>query len=284
MTRIKICGLTEIQHALAAARAGADFIGLVFAPSPRRVLEEKALQLAEAVHNSGTATAVVGVFVNSAADEVNRIADYCRMDWVQLSGNETWQYCQQITRPVIKAIHIPTTASQLPLPNYRSQLPLPTPAEDKETSFSVIAKHVSLPVIARNGVTKQSQRWEGQGLPRFARNDRGAVDQILSEITTGYRQIARQKLICLLDSKVADIYGGTGQTFNWEFAREIVAKFPVIIAGGLTPDNVGKLVKENHPWGVDVSTGVESNGQKDEAKIIAFIESVRKAEGGRGQA
>jgi phosphoribosylanthranilate isomerase len=275
MTRIKICGLTEIQHALAAARAGADFIGLVFAPSPRRVLEEKALQLAEAVHNSGTATAVVGVFVNSAAAEVNRIADYCRLDWVQLSGNETWQCCQQITRPVIKAIHIPATTSQLPLP---------TTAENKETSFSVIAKHVSLPVIARSDSDEAISVGKGKGLPRFARNDRGAVDQILSEITTGYRQIARQKLICLLDSKVAGIYGGTGQTFSWEFAREVTAKFPVIIAGGLTPDNVGKLVKENHPWGVDVSTGVESNGQKDEAKIIAFIEAVRKAKGGRGQA
>jgi phosphoribosylanthranilate isomerase len=217
--RVKICGITEIQHAVAAARNGADFVGLVFAPSPRQVSSGRALQLAEAVHTLETDTFVVGVFVNSAADEVNRVADYCHLDWIQLSGDETWQYCRQIERPIIKTIHIPAT-------------------EKKQET----------------------------------------VDWLFAEMAVGYQQITRQALVCLLDSKIGNVYGGTGQAFDWALGKEAAARFPVIIAGGLTLNNVGRLVKELHPWGVDVSSGVESNGKKDEAKIIDFIEVVKKAE------
>jgi phosphoribosylanthranilate isomerase len=252
VTRIKVCGITEKQHALAAARAGADFIGLVFAPSPRQVSAEKALLLSQAIHNSGAATEVVGVFVNAAVDEVNRIADYCRLDRVQLSGDETWEYCQQIERPAIKAIHMLTT---------QTLSPFKTPA-------------YPLSLTRREG---------DRGVPHFSQEKIGdsvgalpdykvAIDQI----AMGYQLIPHQKLICLLDTKVKGIYGGTGQTFDWQLAKEVAARFPIIIAGGLSPDNVGKLVKEVQPWGIDVSTGVEINGRKDEAKIIAFIEAVNK--------
>ena len=86
------------------------------------------------------------------------------------------------------------------------------------------------------------------------------------------------ELICLLDTKVEDAYGGTGQAFNWQLAKDVSARFPVLVAGGLTPANVGRLVEEVQPWGVDVSSGIESHSQKDTAKIIDFIEAVRKIE------
>jgi len=216
MTRIKICGLSEIQHVLAAAEAGADFLGLVFAPSRRQVSIKKALQLVEAVCHLKTRPATVGVFVNSAAEEVNRIADYCHLDRVQLSGDENWDYCRQIKRPIIKAVHVSNTQT---------------------------------------------------------------AEQIVSEIATGYQLLPKQNLICLLDSKAEDIYGGTGRAFDWQLAGKVSARFPVLIAGGLTPTNVSQLVKETQPWGVDVSSGVETNGQKDTVKIKAFIQVVRAASG-----
>ena len=216
MTKIKICGLSEVQHALAAAEAGADFLGLVFAPSRRQVSAEKALQVVEAVRALKPSQVVVGVFVNSAVDEVNRIADYCHLDWIQLSGDETWHYCQQIERPIIKTVHVSNTRTS---------------------------------------------------------------EEISSEIAIGHQLLPQEDFVCLLDSMVADTYGGTGQAFDWQLAKKISARFPVLIAGGLTPTNVGQLVREIQPWGVDISSGVETNGQKDTAKIKAFIQVVGTASG-----
>jgi len=82
---------------------------------------------------------------------------------------------------------------------------------------------------------------------------------------------------------VGDAYGGTGQAFDWRLAKEIAAKFPVIIAGGLTAENVGRLIKEVQPWGVDVSSNIETDRHKDTAKIKVFIESVRTAGSSIGQ-
>ncbi|MGD0854318.1 MAG: phosphoribosylanthranilate isomerase [Dehalococcoidia bacterium] len=84
--------------------------------------------------------------------------------------------------------------------------------------------------------------------------------------------------IYMLDSKEDGKYGGTGISFEWDIARGISASFPVIIAGGLDPQNVGSLIKYVRPLGVDVSSGVETNGRKDIAKIRAFVESVRSVE------
>mgnify|MGYP001590285074 CR=1 FL=1 len=215
MTKVKICGLSEIEPAVAAAEAGADFLGMVFASSSRQVSPEKAKQLVEAIKSLKNHPSLVGVFVNTAAKEVNRIADYCRLDYVQLSGDESWQYCLEIERPVIKAIHV-----------HHSH-----PAQD-----------------------------------------------IYTEIQKGYRLLGKERLSLLLDTHSSEVYGGTGQVFDWSLAKEVSSMFSIIVAGGLTPGNVSNMMREVQPWGVDVSSGVETGGRKDIAKIRDFIEVVRSAD------
>ncbi len=215
MTRVKICGIREKAHALAVIEAGGDLIGLVFAPSQRQVTLAQAQDIVGSVKNCSDATAVVGVFVNMPADEVNNIADSCNLDWVQLSGDEPWEYCRQITKPLIKAVRI-----------------------------------------------KEGQRPE----------------EICTRLASGARVLSNQRYVYLLDSQVKGKYGGTGMTFDWSLARQAAERFPVIIAGGLTPENVAQAIKIAAPWGVDVSSGVEEGGVKDIVKIRAFIETVRRAD------
>jgi phosphoribosylanthranilate isomerase len=212
LTKIKICGITEVAYAQAAIEAGADLIGVVLAPSPRKVTYEKAREIVAAVKKHYFP--VVGVFVNMPAAAVNAVAAFCGLDWVQLSGDESWEYCQQIKKPVIKAVHI--------MPDW-----------DEE--------------------------------------------KLLAHLEEGQKKLGDRSLIYLLDTFVEDKYGGTGQTFAWKIARRAAAKYPAIIAGGLQPENVGEVVSSLKPWGVDVSSGVESQGVKDVKKIKDFIQAVRSA-------
>ncbi len=78
----------------------------------------------------------------------------------------------------------------------------------------------------------------------------------------------------LLDTPT-DRWGGTGETHDWVLARSIAQQTPIFLAGGLTPENVGEAIQHVHPWGVDVSSGVETNGKKDVKKIQAFVENAR---------
>jgi phosphoribosylanthranilate isomerase len=75
----------------------------------------------------------------------------------------------------------------------------------------------------------------------------------------------------MLDTKVDGARGGTGVTFDWALAGEVGRHRPVMVAGGLTPENVAGAIEEASPWAVDVSTGVETDGDKDHDKIRAFI-------------
>ena len=215
MTRVKICGIREKVHALAASEAGADFMGVVFAPSPRQVTPIQAQEMVIAIKGQDNTIEVVGLFVNTPVPIVNRIAQSCNLDWVQLSGDESWAYCQQISKPIIKAVRI----------------------REKEQ-----------------------------------------LQQIYDYLDTGATVLSNQRHLYLLDSHVDGKYGGTGMTFDWNLARQIAERFPVIIAGGLTPKNVTQAIEIAAPWGVDTSSGVETNGVKDIAKIRAFVEAVRSAD------
>ena len=201
----------EVEHAVKAGKAGADFIGKVFAESKRKVTVEQAVRLVKSVQDINPCPEAVGVFRNASAEEVNRIARECRLDRVQLSGQESIEYCRDITFPIIKVVHV---------------------------------------------------------------SDDARADIILAQVQKWYEVMKRQKFLCLLDTVVNGQYGGTGVTFDWRIAKAVAARFPVMVAGGLTPENVAEMVREVKPWGVDVASGVETNGRKDPVKIDTFIRTV----------
>ena len=82
----------------------------------------------------------------------------------------------------------------------------------------------------------------------------------------------------VIDTKVAGEYGGTGRSFDWAIAADLARSFEMCLAGGLSPDNVADAVERVAPWGVDASSGVETDGEKDPAKVRAFVEAVRASE------
>lgn len=203
-TRVKICGITRIEDATAAARAGADAIGLVFEPkSPRYVKPDQALSIVRALPPFVT---VVGLFVNAAPDTIETVLSRVPLDLLQFHGDETPEQCRRYHRPYIKAIHM------------RPEINLP----------------------------EQARRYaDAEGL--------------------------------LLDTAAAHVAGGSGEAFDWSRVPSGLAK-PVILAGGLTPENVAEAVRQVRPFAVDVSSGVEqAKGIKDAGKISAFIEAVRNA-------
>ncbi len=201
-TRIKICGITTPDMAAFAADAGADAIGIVYAPgSPRQVLPGLAAQIARALPPMVSA---VGVFRNPTDPEVMN----WRGEWVQLHGSETETQASRLVmqhRKVIKGI-----------------------AFDAPTIM----------------------RWDH--CPHIA--------------------------ALLIDSAAP----GSGKAFDHAALAMLMPalKTPVILAGGLTPDNVGEAIHAIRPFGVDVSSGVESSkGVKDAGLIRAFCEAVRAADG-----
>jgi phosphoribosylanthranilate isomerase len=115
MIKVKICGLTCVEDALAAVEAGADALGFVFAESRRQVTPEQARTIIAALPSFVCA---VGVFVNEDAAVVHQIADFCRLDEIQFQGDESPEYCTCFNRRVIKGFKVKDEASLGRLENY----------------------------------------------------------------------------------------------------------------------------------------------------------------------
>jgi len=215
MTQVKICSVQELEHVLTAAKAGADFVGFNFVPGVRRQLPDgKAQRMIRACREryGDSGPKLVGIFVDQPQDEVNRLLDYCGLDMAQLSGHESLDYCLQLTRPVIKAVHVPMNQP---------------------------------------------------------------ADAVVDGLDTVLRELEAAHILPLLDPEVADAPGGTGNAFDWAIAEELATKHRFLLAGGLTPENVAQAVKEIQPWGVDVSSGVESGGIKDAGRIADFVREAK---------
>ena len=97
----------------------------------------------------------------------------------------------------------------------------------------------------------------------------------IPESNAGYER--NEAPFMLIDAAVKGVYGGSGVTADWTAAAELAKKHPLLLAGGLTPENVADAVRQVQPWGVDVASGVESApGEKDAGKMKAFVQAVRK--------
>lgn len=203
-TRIKICGITRVEDALAAARLGADAIGLVFYPgSPRAVTPARAREIIDVLPPF---VVPVGLFVNADAATVRETVAAAPVQLLQFHGDETPGYCADFGLPFMRALRVRA----------------------------------------------------GTDLLQYAREFHAARG-------------------LLLDAWVDGVHGGTGAVFDWSLIPPDLP-MPVILSGGLNPDNVEQAVRRVRPWAVDVSSGVESTkGIKDAAKIEAFINGVRNA-------
>lgn len=202
---VKICGITRVEDALAAVRAGAYAIGLIFyAPSPRCVGLDRARAI---VRQLPPFVTPVGVFVDPQPQEVHAVLAAVPIHLLQFSGSEKPDFCRQFGRPYVKGVHMRP----------------------------------------------------GTDLLQYARDYHDAA-------------------ALLLDTFVEGLHGGSGKAFDWSLIPRGLP-LPVILSGGLTPENVTEAVRCARPDAVDVASGVESaKGVKDAAKIAAFIEGVRHAD------
>ena len=206
-TRIKICGIKEARHALTAADAGADAIGLVFyKDSPRFVTPGTAANIVGVLPPYVT---TVGLFVDANDRKVRQTLAEVHLDLLQFHGSEEPDFCAQFGVPYVRAVPM------------------------------------------------------GEGVDLLEYAGRFATARAL-----------------LLDAHAPGEPGGTGRTFDWAaIPRDL--PIPLILSGGLTPENVGRAVREVKPWAVDVSSGVESGrGSKDPQKIVEFIRSVQREDAG----
>ena len=202
--RIKFCGIRSQDDAEAAAKAGADLIGVNFVPgSPRQVDIPTAEAICKVAGGSGVER--VALFRDATWEDIEHVLRRCDFDRVQLHGEETEEEVEEVDLPVIKAIH----------------------GADLEAA----------------------QTYPGTML-------------LLDHPSQG---------------------GGQGKVWDWSEASDLIEQgYDVILAGGLTPENVEEALQgvgDVLPWGVDCATGVEAEGYaKDPIKMKAFVDAVRRAE------
>lgn len=255
MTWVKICGITNLEDALAAVDAGANALGFVFYPrSPRHVTAETVRAITAKLPGHLDR---VGVFVNPTVQHVHDTVKQAGLTAVQLHGSEDKQFTLSLFSALSNGSSRPTI--------FRS---CPAQIFDKPAHESSGWDPVAV------GLVEPDEVYKGKRVQKIHVAKNG--DLFLE--THGFRPGVIFGV--LLDSSTATSPGGTGQTFDWErvqpWAGIINSISKLIVAGGLDPGNVQEAIHLLHPWGVDVSTGVEREpGRKDPRKVRAFIQAVR---------
>jgi phosphoribosylanthranilate isomerase len=207
-TKVKICGITNLDDARQAAELGAWAIGLIFwEGSARRCDLDTAEQISAELRRQ---VEPVGVFVNATLDEIAYVADRCSLAIVQLHGDEGPAFCREAGRrtgcKVMKAVRV---------------------------------------------------------------KDAGSI-RALGTYEVDYH---------LLDAYKAGHVGGTGETFQWDLVKLHDRHVPIVLSGGLMPENVAEGIAVTRPFAVDTASGTEASpGRKDPAKVEAFFRAVAQAD------
>lgn len=217
--KVKICGITNLDDAITAVEAGADYLGFIlFPPSKRAVEIVTAKYIAALLRQRDDCPILVGVFVNESAESMAEILDLANLDLAQLSGEEV---------PFMVA------DKQSPLYGRSYKALRPTSLEEAKAEaewYSVPNKADSHPAL-------------------------------------------------LIDTYHPTLRGGTGETGNWEMSAKLAQSIPgLMLAGGLTADNVADAVRTVRPFAVDVASGVEAQpGKKDHTLVRKFIRMAKSA-------
>lgn len=210
---VKICGITNLEDARAAIDAGADLLGFNFyPPSPRYIEPRAASEIIKTVRSETTTEPglqMIGVFVSESMEEIFRIASECALDGVQLHGDETAEFCDQLK---------------------------------KEYGQGLVYKAVSA-----------TEALDLKALSKYS------ADAIL------------------IDAFDPQLLGGTGRIADWAIARKAAELLPfLILAGGLSPENVAEAISRVQPDAVDACSALEcSPGKKDHVRMREFVAAVR---------
>jgi phosphoribosylanthranilate isomerase len=220
-TMVKICGLQDVEVLKWMIHLPLNYIGLVFAPSRRRVTVDQAAELVAELKGwkNGEVPRTAGVFVNPDIAELRELLSGVPLDVIQLHGDESPEFCREV-----------------------------------QEAFPQVQVWKALSV--------DNNRQSGDRYNQI-KSYAGTVDAIL------------------LDTYDPRQNGGSGRTFAWEEIpaykeQADILGIPLFVAGGLHPGNVGELIEGYAPDGVDVSSGVETEGVKDIAKMTAFVERVKQ--------
>ncbi len=218
MTKVKICGITTLEDALMASRAGADLLGLNFYAKSSRYIDPVAAQVicdALRAELGAECPALVGVFVNEILSKISRMMEQVGLNFAQLSGDESGELLRELRGIGFKALR----------PRSKSE------ALDDAAYYGAFA----------------------------------STDERIPTL--------------LVDAYNPQLYGGTGEQASAEVAIAVREAIPrLMLAGGLTPENVAERIAAVTPWGVDVASGVEDGtpGKKDAAKVAAFVKAAKQ--------